>query len=349
MADSDLRTGGVYQAGELFIVFDRQSHVHGVDARTGAILWSSSLGRNTDYEGLAEGTGIMVFRGYLLSGDEIREMAARYHVPSAVMTFEPQPLEYFSGIRNAPPRISTLRDKLTMMQELGIDRLISVRFNREFSSMSPESFIRDILVGKLGVRCVVVGDDFCFGRGRSGNLALLREMGKEYGFEAIGTESFMDRSQRVSSTLIRKALTEGDLAAAGRILGREYSISGKVTHGDEIGRTIGFPTANIHLGHRRVPVAGVFAVRVLLDGKSWGGMANIGTRPTVAGQEPRLEVNIFGRPGDIYGRRITVMLLKKLRDEIKFPSLESLRRQIEADAVAAMAAAAEAGVAVNGN
>ena len=236
-----------------------------------------------------------------------------------------------------------------MMQELGIDRLISVRFNREFSSMSPESFIRDILVGKLGVRCVVVGDDFCFGRGRSGNLALLREMGKEYGFEAIGTESFMDRSQRVSSTLIRKALTEGDLAAAGRMLGREYSISGKVTHGDEIGRTIGFPTANIHLGHRRVPVAGVFAVRVLLDGKSWGGMANIGTRPTVAGQEPRLEVNIFGRPGDIYGRRITVMLLKKLRDEIKFPSLESLRRQIEADAVAAMAAAAEAGVAVNGN
>lgn len=159
----------------------------------------------------------------------------------------------------------------------------------------------------------------------------------------------MDRSQRVSSTLIRKALTEGDLAAAGRMLGREYSISGKVTHGDEIGRTIGFPTANIHLGHRRVPVAGVFAVRVLLDGKSWGGMANIGTRPTVAGQEPRLEVNIFGRPGDIYGRRITVMLLKKLRDEIKFPSLESLRRQIEADAVAAMAAAAEAGVAVNGN
>lgn len=133
------------------------------------------------------------------------------------------------------------------------------------------------------------------------------------------------------------------------MLGREYSISGKVTHGDEIGRTIGFPTANIHLGHRRVPVAGVFAVRVLLDGKSWGGMANIGTRPTVAGQEPRLEVNIFGRPGDIYGRRITVMLLKKLRDEIKFPSLESLRRQIEADAVAAMAAAAEAGVAVNGN
>ena len=294
-----------------------------------------------NFDGVHEGHRMVLAR--------LREMAARYHVPSAVMTFEPQPLEYFSGIRNAPPRISTLRDKLTMMQELGIDRLISVRFNREFSSMSPESFIRDILVGKLCVRCVVVGDDFCFGRGRSGNLALLREMGKEYGFEAIGTESFMDRSQRVSSTLIRKALTEGDLAAAGRMLGREYSISGKVTHGDEIGRTIGFPTANIHLGHRRVPVAGVFAVRVLLDGKSWGGMANIGTRPTVAGQEPRLEVNIFGRPGDIYGRRITVMLLKKLRDEIKFPSLESLRRQIEADAVAAMAAAAEAGVAVNGN
>ena len=290
-----------------------------------------------------------VHEGHRMVLAKLREMAVKYHVPSAVMTFEPQPLEYFSGIRNAPSRISTLRDKLTIMQELGIDRLISLRFGKELSSMGADAFIRDILVGKLGVRCVVVGDDFCFGKGRAGNLKLLRKMGEEYGFEAIGTGSFMAGSRRVSSTLIRKALTDGDLASAETMLGREYSMSGKVTHGDEIGRTIGFPTANIHLGNRRVPVAGVFAVRVLLDGKSLCGMANIGTRPTVDGQEPRLEVNIFGNPGDIYGRRITVILLRKLRDEVKFPSLESLRKQIEADAVEAMAEARKAGASVNEN
>jgi riboflavin kinase/FMN adenylyltransferase len=266
---------------------------------------------------------------------QVAHQAKIRNLASTVMTFEPQPMELFAKDK-APARLNRLRDKYVQLKKLGVDRLLCVNFNQRFASWPAETFISDLLVKKLGVKFLVVGDDFCFGKDRAGNFAMLKEAGERLGFEVVSTQSFCVQEQRVSSTAIRKALAEDDLAAAEMQLGRAYSINGRVSHGRKLGRTIGFPTANIPLKRSVSPVSGVYVVQVHGIGvKPVGGVANVGQRPTVNGIRQQLEVHLFDFSENLYGRQIEVALLKKLRDERRFESFDALKQQIELDAEAA--------------
>ncbi|MCG9555419.1 bifunctional riboflavin kinase/FAD synthetase [Vibrio sp. Isolate31] len=266
---------------------------------------------------------------------QVCEQAAALGLPSVVMTFEPQPMELFARDK-APARLTRLRDKYVQLSKLDISRLLCVNFNQYFASLSAEAFIKDLLVDKLGVKFLVVGDDFCFGKGRTGNFAMLKEAGEKHGFEVVSTQSYCLNQLRVSSTEIRNALAVDDLAASATMLGRDYSISGRVSHGRKLGRTIGFPTANIPLKRCVSPVSGVYVVEALdIDGVPVGGVANIGQRPTVNGVRQQLEVHFFDFKANLYGKQLEVRLLHKLRDEIKFESFDALKNQIELDAEAA--------------
>ncbi|MEZ8064337.1 MULTISPECIES: bifunctional riboflavin kinase/FAD synthetase [Vibrio] len=266
---------------------------------------------------------------------QVSKQAAVLGLPSVVMTFEPQPMELFARDR-APARLTRLRDKYVQLSKLDISRLLCVNFNQYFASLSAEAFIKDLLVDKLGVKFLVVGDDFCFGKGRTGNFTMLKEAGEKYGFEVVSTQSYCLNQLRVSSTEIRNALAADDLAASATMLGRDYSISGRVSHGRKLGRTIGFPTANIPLKRCVSPVSGVYVVEALdIDGVPVGGVANIGQRPTVNGVRQQLEVHFFDFKANLYGKQLEVRLLHKLRDEIKFESFDALKNQIELDAEAA--------------
>ncbi|RJX70436.1 bifunctional riboflavin kinase/FAD synthetase [Vibrio sinensis] len=266
---------------------------------------------------------------------QVSEKAAELGLPATVMTFEPQPLELFAKDK-APARLTRLRDKYVQLSKLNIQRLLCVNFNASFAKMTADEFIRDLLVKRLGVKFLVVGDDFCFGRGREGNFAMLLEAGAKYGFEVVSTQSFCVQKQRVSSTAIRDALANDELTSAAEMLGRDYSISGRVSHGRKLGRTIGFPTANIPLKRCVSPVSGVYVVQALgLDDSPVGGVANIGQRPTVNGVRQQLEVHLFDFSANLYGKQLEIVLLHKLRDEKKFESFEALKQQIELDAEAA--------------
>lgn len=259
------------------------------------------------------------------------EEAKRLQVPATVMTFEPQPAELFSG-DNAPARLSRLRDKFVQLKKLQLDRLLCVSFTREFANLSANDFIEQLLIKHLNVKFLVVGDDFHFGYQRQGDFALLKEAGKKYGFEVVDTQSLSQDAFRISSTRIRDALAKGHLQAAEKMLGRKYSIAGRVGHGQKLGRTIGVPTANLCLKRRVSPVSGVFAVSILgIDNQQYQGVANIGRRPTVQGERQQLEVHIFDFQGDLYGLQLEVILNKKLRDEVRFNSFAELKNQIEKD------------------
>lgn len=262
------------------------------------------------------------------------EQARRLQVPSCVMIFEPQPRELFSG-GQAPARLTRLREKYRQLARLGIDRLLCVRFTGQFAAQSPDHFIRDLLVDKLGVRFLVVGDDFRFGQHRNGDFELLTRAGNDFNFAVVSTQSLRRNSQRVSSTLIREALVNDHLADACEMLGRPYSLCGRVAHGAKLGRTIGFPTANVALKRQVSPVSGVYAVEMWLDGCPYPGVANIGNRPTVNGSQALLEVHLFDFTDDIYGKQVEVTLRHKLRSEQKFASFALLKEQIQRDAVAA--------------
>ncbi|WP_260293302.1 bifunctional riboflavin kinase/FAD synthetase [Sedimenticola hydrogenitrophicus] len=268
----------------------------------------------------------------------LRERAAAFGLPTTVVTFEPQPMEYFAPDA-APARLTRMREKLQALKDAGIERVVLLEFGRKLAAMSARQFVQELLVSGLDVRFLYVGDDFRFGRGRVGDIELLRQTGEAQGFEVANMNTFMDGEARVSSTRIREALAQGDLALAERNLGRPYRICGRVAHGDARGRTIGFPTANIDL-HRRVsPVHGVFAVMVhgLAEGPL-PGVANIGNRPTVAGDSRYLlEVHLFDFARTIYGEHVEVEFRKRLRDERRFESFEALRRQIVLDATQARA------------
>lgn len=266
---------------------------------------------------------------------KVSEQAKKLNLPSVVMTFEPQPMELFLKDK-APARLTRLRDKFVQLSKLDIDRLLCVNFNHHFASLDADSFIRDLLVKRLGVKFLVVGDDFCFGRGRKGNFAMLKEAGQKFGFEVVSTESFCLEELRVSSTAIRESLAENDSTGTSEMLGRNYSISGRVSHGRKLGRTIGFPTANIPLKRCVSPVSGVYVVEAYgLGEQPIGGVANIGQRPTVNGVRQQLEVHLFDFQGNLYGKQLEVALLHKLRDEKKFESFDALKQQIELDAEAA--------------
>ena len=257
--------------------------------------------------------------------------ARQLDLPSLVMCFEPTPQEFFLG-GEAPPRLSSFRDKFERLAACGVDRFLCVRFDQALSVMPADDFVRILLVEGIGVRHLVVGDDFRFGHHREGNFSTLVEAGQQFGFEVMDTPSFKVDNERVSSTLIRDALATGELERATQMLGRRYSMSGRVTRGDQLGRQIGYPTANIRPGRWRPPLQGVFAVRVEGLGDSRDAVANLGTRPTVDGSELLLEVHIFDFDRDIYGRRICVEFIAHLRKETRFDDIGMMTRQMDLDA-----------------
>jgi len=258
-------------------------------------------------------------------------------LPVTLITFEPQPREYFMP-EEAPPRLTRFREKLEVLQHCGIDRVVCLRFNAWLASLTADEFIQRVMLDGLAVKYLVVGDDFRFGKGRLGDYALLEQTGKIHGFPVVTMPTFNVGNHRVSSTRIRVALNEGDFSSAEALLGRPYWMSGRVAHGDKRGRTIGFPTANIFLHRNAVPVNGVFAVEMCgIDDRPIACVANVGTRPTVDGSRALLEVHLFDYDRDIYERHVQVSFLKKLRPERKFESFELLKRQIERDAEQARA------------
>jgi len=266
---------------------------------------------------------------------QLAEKGSELNLPTLVMVFEPQPLEVFKGDQ-APARLTRFREKLRALARFAVDRLLCIRFSDTFAKMSAESFIQDILVKGLGVKYLVVGDDFRFGAGRKGDFEMLQRAGNEYGFEVANLHSFRIGGERVSSTLIRQALAAGNMENAEKLLGRPYRMCGRVAHGDKIGRTLGIPTANIYL-HRKVsPVQGIYIVEVFgLKGEPLQGVASVGNRPTVGGTKPLLEVYIFDFDDDIYGKYLNIDFLHKIRDEEKFESLDELKKWIEDDIVKA--------------
>jgi riboflavin kinase/FMN adenylyltransferase len=253
-------------------------------------------------------------------------------LPVAVMIFEPQPLEYFLG-DNAPSRLMRLREKVIGFSELPVDYLLVARFNRQFADLDAEKFIEDILIEKLNVKHLVIGDDFHFGKARRGNFAMLQEKGRKGEFKVEDTGSFYVEGHRVSSTLIRDALAAGNLEQAEQFLGHSYSVCGRIVHGEKRGRTLGFPTANIKLHRKNSPIQGVFAVTMTgLGEEEFQGIANVGTRPTVdGGSKVILETHLFNFDREIYGRYVEVHFKHKIRDEMRFHSLEKLKAQIEKD------------------
>jgi len=272
-----------------------------------------------------------VHRGHQAVLSRLQEQAVQLGLPSCVMVFEPQPLEFFAR-EKAPARLSRLRDKYEAIAALNIDRLLCVKFDHVFAELTAAEFIEQILVRKLAVRFLVIGDDFRFGLQRRGDFALLVEAGRQYGFQVLSTDTLLHDQQRVSSTLLREALREGRLEDVTQMLGHPYTITGRVAHGAKLGRTIGFPTANIHLKRLVVPVQGVYAVQVLIADAIHFGVANIGFRPTVNGTRSQLEVHIFDFKGDLYGKQLQIQVCHKLRDEQKFPSFPALQTQITMDA-----------------
>jgi riboflavin kinase/FMN adenylyltransferase len=276
-----------------------------------------------------------IHRGHQRILDRVLERAAGLALPSLVFSFEPTPQEVMNP-QQAPARLMRLREKVLVLEEAGVGYLYCPPFEPALQHLSPEAFIERLLVGTLGVRHLVVGDDFRFASRRAGTIAHLEAGGQRFGYGVEQVGSVTAGGLRVSSTAIRTALATGDLATAGMLLGRPYRMVGRVGHGQRLGRELGFPTANLRL-HRRVsPVSGIFAVRVHgAAPEPLDAVASVGTRPTVAGVEALLEVHIFDFSADLYGRQISVDFVARLRDEIRFAGLEAMRRQMERDAAEA--------------
>lgn len=270
-----------------------------------------------------------VHRGHQAMLTRVREAADDLGLAAAVLTFDPHPREYFARSA-APPRLSTLRGKLEAFAAFGIDRVHIARFDRTLAELDANAFVERVLVERLNVRWILVGDDFRFGRGRAGNLALLRANARSFSVEAMPT--VLVDGERVSSSAVREAIASGDLERARRLLGRPYAIGGRVVHGRKLGRTLGFPTANIAL-RGTTALAGIYAVQVRgLGATPRAGVASVGVRPTVtSGGKRLLEVYVFDFDEAIYGRRVLVEFLHKIREEERYSDLDTLSRQIRAD------------------
>lgn len=267
---------------------------------------------------------------------EVRARAADLGVPSLVFSFEPLPREYFNP--NHPPgRLTRFRERAELLSELGVDRFFCPRFDSRLQQIGPAQFVEDMLVRGIRPRCVVVGDDFRFARGRAGTVEDLRSAGQRFGFEVVELGSIVSDDRRISSSDIREALAAGDMARATSMLGRPYTMGGRIKHGKHLGRKLGFPTANVDPGRRACPVSGVFAVWVHgLGDAPHAGVANVGTRPTVHGNgEAMLETHLFDFDRDIYGELIKVEFVARIRDEMKFKNLDALIEQINKDCTSA--------------
>lgn len=296
-----------------------------------------------------------VHRGHQNLLDSVKALALQHNVPSVVMLFEPQPHEYFSK-EKAPARLMRLREKVCALRDHGVDHILCLKFDRHFRSLSASDFVKKILVDGLNIKHLVVGDDFRFGCDRTGDFTMLEREGKKHCFSVQDTKTLIDDSKRISSTRIRALLEQDELDQAAQLLGRSFSVSGRVVYGKQLGRTLGFPTANIGLGRYRSPIKGVYAVKVnIIDEMCIGrdvetdkltnndafkkterfinGVANVGVRPTVGGLlKPILEIHLFDFDKQIYGSFLTCVFLKKIREEKTFASLDELTSSITNDA-----------------
>jgi riboflavin kinase/FMN adenylyltransferase len=266
-----------------------------------------------------------------------RDRARALGLPLVALGFEPLPREFFAHAA-PPPRLLLPRAKVLGLRELGADLVGLLRFDPQLAAMDPEAFARQVLAQRLGAREVWVGPGFRYGRARAGDIASLRASGERSGFSAGEIAPVLLDGERVSSTRIRAALQAGDFAVATRLLGRAYAIGGHVVHGRQLGRTLGFPTANLRFGGRMPALSGIFATRVHgVGAQPWPSVSSFGTRPTVDGTEPLLEAHLFDFDGDLYGRRIGIEFVARLRDEVKFDSLDALVEQMQRDAAHARA------------
>ena len=267
----------------------------------------------------------------------VREHSRRLGLPPTVVTFEPTPREFFEGAA-APSRLMRLREKIDSLPSYGVERAVVLRFDRRMQGMGAAEFVDRLLVAGLGARHLVVGHDFRFAKRREGTLATLREAGAKHGFGVEEIGEFLVDGERVSSSLVREALGRGDLARAQKLLGRPYRMAGRVMRGQQLGRKLGYPTANLALHRKVVPLWGIFAVRVsgagLVDHPA---VVSLGTRPTINGTDPLLEVHVFDFDGDLYGKYLDVDFVQRLRDEKRFESLDALVAQMHVDAAQAMA------------
>lgn len=256
-------------------------------------------------------------------------------VLAVALSFEPLPREYFAG-GASPSRLQLPRMKLGELRHLGIDRVGLLRFNAALAALSPEDFVQRLLVARLQAREVWVGPDFRFGRARAGNFALLQRMGAESGFAAETIAPVELDGAPVSSTRIRAALQGGDFFHAARLLGKPYSIAGRVVRGKQLGRTLGYPTANLRFANKTPALRGIYATWVHgATEQPWPSVSSFGTRPTVDGKEPLLEAHLFDFDGDLYGKLIDIEFVARLRDEEKFPDLPTLVAQMDRDAAQA--------------
>jgi len=270
---------------------------------------------------------------------QLREQADRHQVPAVVIVIEPHPEEFFADdLRHCPARLTEFEEKVALLSSLDVNCLLRLRFDQALASLSAERYIEQILVQGLGIRALIAGSDFRFGHRRRGDFAMLEHYGKRFDFAVLETDSHRHRGVRVSSTYVRKVLAAGDFSLCAELLGRDYTISGEVVHGRQLGRTLGFPTCNLQLRRRSLPLQGVFASEVLLrNGRCYPAVANVGYRPTVDGDpaQPLLEVHLLDFDGDLYGQRISCRFRHRLRDEQRFADLGALQRQIAEDVSAA--------------
>lgn len=270
--------------------------------------------------------------------ETLKARAAALQLPSVVILSEPQPEEFFAP-DTAPARLNHFADKVDFLDRFGIDAVLRLSFDVEVSRCPAERFVSDYLVAGLGLRVLIVGDDFRFGQGRRGDFALLQDMAGDAGFEVAAVHPCLIDGERVSSTRVRQCLEQGDCAAVARLLGRPYSIGGVVVRGRQLGRQLGVPTANLALDRNRLPASGVFAVHVECGVQWYKGVANLGVKPTVEDRpQPSLEVHLFDAAPELYGQHLRVHFLQKLRDEQRFASLDDLREQIARDLLAARTA-----------
>lgn len=263
--------------------------------------------------------------------NELHAAAQARGLPVAVVIFEPHPREFFTP-QQAPARLTSLREKLELFSSIGVDRVHVCSFNTRFAQMSAADFIH-ALHEKLSARFVLIGDDFRFGSGRTGDFALMEKIGMQHGFAVQAVHSVLHNGVRISSTAVRAALADGNMRMAQSYLGRPYSISGRVEHGDGLGKRLGFPTANIQLKHNHPPLSGIFVVHAHAEGMGvLQGVASLGVRPTVRqDNKPVLEVHLFEFSQKIYNKHLRLEFLHKLRDEEKYPDVETLTRQIALD------------------
>ncbi|SKA31866.1 riboflavin kinase / FMN adenylyltransferase [Enhydrobacter aerosaccus] len=275
-----------------------------------------------------------VHRGHQALVQHAVEQAKVLGVPMVALTFEPHPRRFFVP-DTAPFRLTLSPAKVRLLEQCGVQAVLEQRFDEAFASLSADAFVDDVLLAGLGVRHVVCGYDFTFGARRGGNVEKLRKRGRERGFAVTVLEPVMREGEIYSSTRIREALRAGWASEAAELLGRQWEIEGIVEHGDQRGRAIGFPTANVALGEHLRPRFGVYAVRALIDGKWIDGVANLGKRPTIGKLQENFEVNLFDFSGDLYGKVLRVALVEFIRPEMKFSGLEQLKAQIAADGQAA--------------